>query len=251
LKELGSLVADSLEICKHHSFLTGDFLATLPTNAEKFPTGSPFRPIYDAVVSAFKAQALIPTATGSHATAAEVVLGRSQDLRNLIPGHLLPELLGQDFKLIDWVDPAVTENRLPGIWHYLRDEIGVQVIDAEIVASRITESFLQMRDDQWMVQFYQFLSGREALWREQLYLRPRGILRGKPIIRCEDGIHRIPFTEGGEPVVYLPFDSGTSFPTVKKSIYADEGAKRFFSALGLVVPDLCATILAVVLPKYS
>ena len=65
---------------------------------------------------------------------------------------------------------------------------------------RITDRFLKAQDEEWMVSFYAFLNGQEALWRPQGVSRnpPEGPLRKKAIIRCQDGRHRAPFDSAGE-----------------------------------------------------
>jgi len=250
LSELAALTADSLKVCQQQGFLTGDFLATLPIDSEKFPDGSPFRPIYDAVLNALQTESLIPRANGDHATAAQLVLGRSRELRDLLPASLLSDLLGTELTYQGWVDPAVSENRPPKVWQYLRDECGVRVVDGEAFARHITTAFLDARDDAWMARFYSFLNGQEALWRKGSYPREEGPLRTKEFIRCEDDRHRQPFDANQRPQVFLPTDSESDFPAVKRAIYQNEQAKEFFLKLGLVTPDLCTQVLHSILPVY-
>ena len=103
----------------------------------------------------------------------------------------------------------VTENRLPKVWQYLRDECDVPVLDGDAFARQITDRFLEARDEKWLVSFYSFLNGQEALWRPQGVYRypPEGPLRKKAIIRCDDRRHRAPFDSVGEPLVFLPIES--------------------------------------------
>jgi hypothetical protein len=253
LSELATLVADSLEVCKRHGFLKADFLAALPVDSETFPLGSPFRPIYDAVRNAFCANPLVPTARGGHALVSQLVLGRSQELRELLPPDVLSIMLGAKSQARDWVDPAVTENRLPKVWQYLRDACGIPVIDGEAFARYVITDFLVDRDEAWMVKFYTFLTGQEALWRAKgIYgYPPEGPLRSKAIIRCEDGRHRTPFDRSEKPVVFLPVESAGNYPIVKRTIHDHEMAAEFVRRLGLVAPDICTLVIAEVLPQYA
>ena len=214
LSELASLVADSLETCKRHGYLDTNFLSLLPLDDETFPANSPFRPIYDAVLTALRDQPLVPSVSGTHAPATTLVLGRSNELRDLLPSSLLTALMGVEPTTLDWVDATVTENRHPKLWRYLRDKCDVQVVDAETFARYLTPEFLDARDDAWMVQFYSFLAGQEALWRAKGAYRysPEGLLRNRAIIRCEDGQHRAPFDALGRPAVFLPIDSLPTIP---------------------------------------
>ena len=249
LSELASLVADSLQTCKNHGYLDASFLSLLPIDEESFPADSPFRPIYDAVLAALTGRSLIPSVSGTHAPATSLVLGRSKELRDLLPSTLLTELMGAEAASLDWVDSAVTENRHPKLWRYLRDKCGVQVIDAETFARRLTPDFLDARDDAWIMQFYSFLAGQEALWRAKGPYRyfPEGPLRNKAFIRCEDGQHREPFDAFGRPAVFLPIDSPSDYPIVRRSVYQDRNAAEFLQRLGLVSPDLCARVINTIL----
>lgn len=257
LSELATLVADSLAVCRRCGLLTADFLAALPIDAEDFSVGSPFRPIYDSVLNALKTEPLIPKADGGHAKASELFLGRSKELRDLLPATVLQRVASRSGESVPvcqgWVDPAITQNRLPKVWQYLRDECKVPVIDGEGFARSVTAAFLDARDDAWMVRFYSFLTGQEALWRAggAYGYPPEGVLRKKPIIRCEDGQQRAPFDDSGNPVVFLPVESEADYPVVSKAIYRDEKAAEFMKRLGLVAPDLCTRVLNEVIPEYG
>ena len=253
LNELATLVSDSLSVCRRHRFLTPQFLTVLPIDPESFPEGSPFRPIYEAVLEAFETQSLIPRVGGGHIKADRAVLGRSQELRDLLSPSLLAELLGTSAQTRHWVDAAVTENRLPKVWQYLRDECYVPVLDGDAFARQITDRFLEARDEKWLVSFYSFLNGQEALWRPQGVYRypPEGPLRKKAIIRCQDGRHRTPFDSVGEPLVFLPIESKADYHVVHRSIYAQEEAAEFMHRLGLVPPDICTRVLNEIIPLYQ
>ena len=251
VSELAALAADSLAICQRHGFLTADFLGTLPIDEDRFPPGSMFRPFYDAVLTAMTSQPLIPRANGTHAAAAELVLGRSQELRELLTAPLLQALLMTEPECQGWVSPGVSENRMPKVWQYLREACGIRVVDGDGFAREIATSFLRARDDEWMSRFYAFLTGQEALWREKSYRYAEGPLRSKQFIRCEDGNHRRPFDQNGRPQVFLPVDTDTRFPTVKRLFASAEEPSEFFRKLGLIPPDLCTEVLHSVLPAYG
>ena len=252
LSELATLVSDSLSVCKRHGFLTPQFLTVLPTEPENFPEGSPLRPIYEAVLEAFQTQCVIPRVGGGHMRADQAVLGRSQELRNLLSPALLAELFGTSAQTKCWVDAAVTENRLPKVWQYLREECHVPVLDGDGFARQITSRFLEGRDEDWLVHFYAFLNGQEALWRAGVSrYAPEGPLRKKTIIRCQDGRHRAPFDSAGNPLVFLPIESKADYPVVHRSIYVMEEAAEFMRGLGLVAPDICTRVLNEIIPLYQ
>ena len=251
LLEIASLIADSLKVCRNEGFLTPRFLKCLPIDEDDFPEETDFRPIYDSVREAFRNQALIPAIDETHRTSNSIVLGRSQELRQLLPEAILHELLDGEKSSITWVDPSISEARLPKVWTYLRDECDVLVLDGESFARRLTEQFFAKRDDDWFINFYAYLGGQEALWRESTSWRPEGQIRNKQFLRCEDGQNRSPFDSVGDLQVFLPVNSDGDYPVVKRLIYADEKAQEFLDRLGLVPPDLCTQVLVDILPKYS
>ena len=251
LNELATLVSDSLSVCRQHGLLTPQFLTVLPIDPESFPEESPFRPIYDAVLKAFKTQFIIPRVGGGHINADRAVLGRSQGLRGLLSPTLLTELLGTSSQTKHWVDAAITENHFSQVWQYLRDECGVPVLGGNAFSQRITDRFLEARDEQWIVSFYAFLNRQEALWRPRMYGYAEGPLRKKAIIRCQDGRHRVPFDSAGNPLVFLSVESKANYHVVHRSIYAEEKAMEFMHRLGLVAPDICTRVINDILPLYQ
>lgn len=79
-----------------------------------------------------------------------------------------------------------------------------------------------------------------------------GHLRSKPFIRLEGNRHVLPFDESGKPQAYLPGNSSSSFPTVKKSIAEDDEAREFLEEeIGLTEPDNVAEVIEFVLPQYE
>ena len=253
LNELAKLVTDSLSVCRRHGYLNPQFLTVLPMDSESFFEGSLFRTIYEAVLEAFKTRSLIPVLGGGHVKADLAVLGRSKDLRNLLPSALLTELLGDSTQTKYWVDAAITENRPPKIWQFLRDKCVVPVLDGDAFARQITDRFLEARDEKWMVRFYEFLNRQYSLWRPQGLNGdpPEGPLLKKAIIRCDDGGHRAPFDRWGDPLVFLPIKSKTDYPVVDRSIYAEKEAADFMHRLGLVRPDICTRVLKHIIPLYK
>lgn len=250
LTELAGLAAASLDACRRRGFLTPEFLSVLPLDREQFRSGSVGLPFFDAVREALSSQPLIPLAEG-HARACELLLGRSQDLRDLLPPEALQQLLVRTPAVQGWVSPEISENRAREVWHYLHRECRVDLFDGETLAREIRPSFLSGRSDEWMGRFYRYLTGQPALWREKTWNYTEGPLRSKEFIRCIDGSHRRPFDAKGKPAVFLPSDTSLAVAMVKPSLMEDEAVAEFMKKLGLVLPDLCAEVILTVLPSYG
>ena len=128
------------------------------------------------------------------------------------------------------------------LWHYLRDEIGIdEVTPAEVVAL-VTREFLEAQPDEWITRFYAFLFPNSPEWEAA---------RATPIIRLEDGSQVVPSDDQGRPVVYLPGPVASSLPTVRRAIADAPAARPFLEALNLTEPDVMAEVLQIVLPRYD
>ena len=170
----------------------------------------------------------------------DLALGHAGVRELLTPGQL-GELCGAD-RPIRFADESITEHLTPVLWHYLREEIGIDEITPEVVMSLLTGEFLGAQSDEWITRFYAFLFARSALWREA---------RAAPVIRLEDGSQVVPFDDQDRPAVYLPGPAPSSLPTVRRAIAASPAARPFLDALNLTEPDLIAEVLQLILPRYD
>ena len=239
-----ALLRDVLRQLRDEGLLTVDVLTALPLDAARFAAGSQFRPLFDAAGEALVTEPLIPVAGGGYGVTVDLALGGPEVSELLTPGQL-GALAGADWP-IRFADESITERLTPVLWHYLRDEIGIDEITPEAVVALVTREFLEEQPDEWITRFYAFLYAHSALWREA---------RAKPIIRLEDGSQVVPFDGEDRPVVYLPgpalLISGGSLPTVRRAIARSPAARPFLEALNLPEPDLIAEVLQIILPRYD
>jgi hypothetical protein len=149
------------------------------------------------------------------------------------------------------VSDSISEIQTPGLWRYLREEIGLGELTPDAVVARLTAEFLSARSDPWIVSLYWFLYQHPALW--QAPRHPGDLAspsRSKPIIRLEDGTQVAPFDARGRPAAYLPGPVDTGFATVRRAIAIHPDARQFLTALGFDEPDVVAEVLDHVLPRY-
>jgi len=264
VKETAILLAEVLADLRASGLLTVAALQALPLDAARFPAGSMFRPLFDAVRGALAGGELIPAAGGGHRAARYLRLCDEPGLRGLLgPDQLGPDQLGQlaGAGQPRWLaDEDITESGTPLLWHYLRDEIGVPVLTPADFAARLTGEFLAAQPDEWIARLYGFLDGYPSLCRES------GPAREQPIIRLADGSQVPAFGPAGQPAVYLPGPASSGpapagpapvgpapvgLPTVRPAIAADPVARHFLTGLGLAEPDLAAEVLDGILPRYS
>lgn len=247
MSEISVLLVKALNYLSSHNLLTVEVLKTLPIQSDDFPIGSIFLPIFEDVKKALQNQPLLPSDDGKYVCAKQAKLARGAELRELLKEDQLKALFEVD-ETVAWISGEITYDKTRPLRDYLLNELGVEEIDAEAFARKITERFIEKQSDDWVVQFYQFLIGQEALWRES---RSRGdtegLLRKKPIIRTQDGRHMMPNSGN----IYLPPETGeTNFMVVKREIVADEDAREFLRKLGIEKIDIIVEIIEEILPKY-
>ena len=249
--ETACLMADVLPQLKDLGLLGVSLLEALPIRPDDFPENGMFYPIFSTVREALKTKELLPADDGSFVSGLNAKLARGADLRRLLGNEQLCELF-QSEVAVKYLAGSITQDRTPELHKYLLNELQIEEITPDSFARRITPSFLSKQDDEWLVKFYEFLLGQEALWRSPRWSGDSGgLLRSKPIIRLQDNSHVIPFrADGTTPNAFLPPPDDTDFPIVKRSIASNEQAKNFLKRLGLSEPDLFDDIVEKVLPKY-
>ncbi len=252
VRETACLMADVLPQLKDLGLLGVSLLEALPIRPEDFPENGMFYPIFAAVREALKTKELLPADDGSFVSAQNAKLARGAELRKLLDHEQLCKLF-QSETTVKWLAGSITQDRTPELRIYLLNELQIEEITPDSFARRITQSFLSRQDDEWLLKFYGYLSGQEALWRSPRWSGDLGgLLRAKPIVRLQDDSHVIPFqADGTTPNAFLPPPEDTDFPIVKRSIAGDEQAGNFLKRLGLSEPDVFDDIVERVLPKYS
>ena len=248
IRETAHLVAESIAKVKSLGLLNVRFLNTLPLELGKLDPL--LKPIFDSVKSQLSSnEALLPAYGGGHISAAQALLSRGKELRDLLSKDQLRRL----FNRSEWLDEGITRETMPELRQYLTSSLGIPEIDFERFASVLDEAFLSYQTDQWMQTFYISLLEQKALWRSKTYSSDtEGLLRSKPVIRLEKGTHTRPFDLKGTPQAYLPQPGlEVYFPTVKKEVAQDEKAVEFLRALGLREPDKIDAIIRGILPKYG
>ncbi len=251
VRETAGLLCDVLRSLRDDGLLTAGVLTALPVDAARFPTGSMFRPLFDAVCDMLTAEALIPVAGGGYGVAVDLELSGQPEVQELLSPDQLGALLGAD-RPVWFADASITEHLTPVLWRYLREEIGIDEITPAEVVSRVTREFLQAQADEWIARLYAFLFTDPALWRASRFEDEQpGLARAKPIIRLEDGSQVTPFDGQDRPAVYLPGPVASSLPTVRRAIAGAPAARQFLAALNLCEPDLMAEVLQIILPRYE
>lgn len=201
-----------------------------------------FRPLFEETLRAFREDDILPAAGGGFVAGNVSRLARGEDLRELFSPGQLGSLLGEDRERF-WLSEDITRDRASTLRDFLIHQVGIKELTPDSLSSRLTEEFLNAQPDEWIARLYEFLGGQKSLRLDLLG-------RQAPIVRCEDGSHVAPFSEG-IPMVFLPSSDTTDFRTVKASVCSTAAAKEFLQAIGLNEPDPVDDVIQNILKNYE
>ncbi|MBM3266568.1 MAG: hypothetical protein FJZ01_02880 [Candidatus Sericytochromatia bacterium] len=253
--ETATLCVDTLFSLRDLGLMSVGLLEALPIRAGDFRPGSMFRPLYDHVRQALKEEPLLPAAEGGYVPGKRARLARSADLTKLVSPRQLGRLLDKSVD-IHWLIPDITRDRTPEVFRYLVGET-VHVdgkprrvepmadgmdIDSETFVRRLAPAFLAEQDDRWIGHLYAFFNGQRSLWK---------MLKTKPFVRLQSGIHVVPFSPDGRPQVFLSKAVRTTLPVAKPETYAKKEAELFLREFGITEPDATDEVNEAVIPCYG
>lgn len=237
--ETASLMIDAMRWMRDKAMLDISALRCLPLVREKFPQGSRFAPMFDAVRQAFQAEALLLTFEGNYVTANQAKLARTHELRELFSPEQVAALFGSE--VAAWLSGDITQDKAPEILKYLTHELGIDLITPTKLVPSLNKPFLEAQPDEWVLRLYEFLNGQEAALRRRLDTIP--------LIRLEDGT-QVVAQENGEAKAFLPGTIVTGFPTVRRAVCTTSEARTFLRSLRITEPDPVDDVIRNILPKY-
>ena len=242
VQETATLLLDSLRALRSQNLLDVAALQSLPIERAKYPEGSMFAPLFDAVRTALASEPLLPRASGGWTAAKNARLARTQDLRELFDSKQLAALLDATEE-VHWLSGDITRDTASTLRNYLLYELQVTELTPEQVLPRLNKEFLEAQPDEWILDLYEFLGGQPALVRQ-------GRFSNIPLVRVEDGTHVLADSDG-QPQAFLPSTIKTDFPTVPRSVCSTAKSLEFLKALGLTEPDAVDDVVRNIIPKYK
>ncbi len=242
VEETAALLLDALEQLKAMNLLDVAALQCLPIERAKYPEGSMFAPLFEAVRNAMISKPLLPRSTRGWTAAKNARLARTQELRELFDSKQLAALLDSPDE-VHWLSGDITRDTAATLRNYLLYELKVGELTPELILPRLTKRFLEAQPDEWILKLYEFLGGQPALIRKD---RVSNI----PFVRVEGGVHVVA-QSNGQPQAFLPSGLRTDFPTVPRSVCSTDKALAFLRALGLTEPDAVDDVVRNVIPKYT
>lgn len=242
VQETATLLLESLRALKSQNLLDVAALQSLPIERSKYPEGSMFAPLFDAVRTTLASEPLLPRAGGGWTAAKNARLARTQELRDLFDSKQLAALL-DSAEEVHWLSGDITRDTASTLRNYLLYELKVSELTPELILPRLSKTFLEVQPDEWIVKLYEFLGGQSALVRQ-------GRVSKIPLVRIEDGTHVVA-DSNGQPQAFLPSTIKTDFPTVPRSVCSTAKSLEFLKALGLTEPDAVDDVVRNIIPKYK
>ena len=206
-------------------------------------------------------------------TSASCALIGSKNLRELFPSDKLLELhnttqlplsshpaSGQSIPIhgkTDWLLPTLTNDT--SMNRYFTETLKIPKADPKQIITKLTQSFLEAQSDHWVQDLYKFLLTQKSwisFWSGTNWVYGNDFC-GIPIVRLADSSH-VPAPRSADlkpdsrpPVLYLPGEQETEFPTVRRSVCEDEKAIEFLRAIGIKEWDKVDDIIMNILPRYQ
>lgn len=242
VQETAMLLIDSLGALKSQNLLDVAALQSLPIERSKYPEGSMFAPLFDAVRTALASGPFLPRAGGGWTAAKNARLARTQELRELFDSKQLAAILDANEE-VHWLSGDITRDTASTLRNYLLYELKVTELTPDLVLPRLNKRFLEAQPDEWILKVYEFLGGQSALVRQ-------GRVSNIPLVRIEDGTHVVADLNG-QPQAFLPSTIRTDFPTVRRSVCSSAKSLEFLKTLGLTDPDAVDDVVRNIIPKYK
>jgi hypothetical protein len=235
LEETATLLAESLPAIRDAGYLTKDFLKVLPNNKDD-KLDDFYQPFIEKISTIMKEQPLIPTASGIHVCAGDLLIG-SQKVRKLISDDDLRFFTGKEG--VYWA-PGVFQNdradrflQMLEIDSWKENEL-LEGLDAkfgmnthyeeeESVEQRRPENiWLSNKTDEWMQHLYAFLANQKQYPYTAVRKSQWGILRteGDKHLRSDDRVF-FPTEESASGVGEVSFIKSTILSKGDKSLIED------------------------------
>lgn len=239
VRETGNLLVEAIRWLRDQNLLDVGTLRGLPLERERF-AGGLLASLFDRVIEAFKNEEFLPCSDSVYASAKDVQLSRTQDLRELFDADQLGALLRAGRK-IRWLSSDITADRTPALRQYFLRELNISEQSPESLLPRLSADFLEAQTDTWIVRLYEYLNKVPAV---------ADRLKEVPLVRLESG-KQVPALRMGMPQAFFPSDIETGFPTIRRSVCKSPDAAKYLHSLGLTAPDPVDDVIRNILPVYQ
>ena len=240
MKTTGDVLVEALVWLRDHNMLDVNVLQCLPIDHGKFDDESMFAPLYDRTKEALVDRRLLPLFGGGYATAGEIKIARSSDLRDLFAPNMLADVFQVRGPLY-WLSDNITDRSAPELRRYLREILDVDEVRPANVIGRLDIPFLERQSNDWVRRLYEFMNVQK-----DIHLQAKNEW---PLMRLSDGRHVVGNIDDIVQA-YLPGTGQTNFLTIHPETCSTDGSRQFLEAIGLSPPDPVDDVIQNILPKY-
>ena len=129
-----------------------------------------------------------------------------------------------------------------------------QIYNYEEFGGNITNEFMKAQSDRWLESFYQFVIKNRLteIYQQNIRQMSSGVMRGRPIIKLDDGNFTAPFSNGNLNVFYK--SSGVSYEAnyVNEDLLKNSPSfSSLLKSLNVSIPNRLDYILTKLLPRYK
>lgn len=259
IQSLAELSAQALPILKDigvkngSNFFDDTILELTPYNPNEFPNihGNAkvsFLPFYSEIKKAFGKEQILPGRNGVYFTSEKAYWAADPELSELFSDTQLSDLFGNPNS--GWVFVSKGQKQLnqanKALESYI-NSIVVESVDAKKLLRRFTKQFVEKQTDEWLIEFYTYLSDHKYLWddKDKLALK-------QPIVLNQDRKAVTPYNEAlTAPNIFLPLERASSYDTIYLPFADNKDAMDFFKTIGIGKPDIRAEIFNDIIPQYN
>lgn len=256
VKLLSQLTADSLLILKELRLIDDNIFEILPYKYIKYGHDDFFDEIYQKIKQTFKTEEILPAKNKIFANKQNAYWADSPDLANLFSNEQLAYLVKnqhakwvfstigrtKDKEITDYIDGGSERS-----WDRKEPNLIKSSMDFENkIADLITSDFIKNQSNEWLHQFYEYLSERKSY---------QDKFKTKPIFKDTQGNAVAAFEKNnGElhGILFLPLDDANStYKTIDPELLKNKNTKVFFENFGIKKPSLKDEIYNNILPLYE
>ena len=239
-EQTAKLLRQSVLELRDMGLLDLSLIRILPLDEDDFDVYPLFYPLYEEMRDLFSSERVLPVKDGKGYTkAANAVIARSREIAELLPSELISELINGK-RHYEWLPVSLTETGpYKDVLSYFSSILGIEVIRPEDLRSYFNDnhSFLENRDNDWLVRLYKLYETVPNIFSESNY---RNILDAV-IVRTASNRIVAPYRKSQSsylPNVFLPSKKAMQAEVEFVHPYLFEKCRTFFeNVLHLKTPN--------------
>ena len=239
-EQTAKLLRQSVLELRDMGLLDLSLIRILPLDEDDFDVYPLFYPLYEEMRELFSSERVLPVKDGKGYTkAANAVIARSREIAELLPSELISELINGK-RHYEWLPVSLTETGpYKDVLSYFSSILGIEVIRPEDLRSYFNDnhSFLENRDNDWLVRLYKLYETVPNIFSESNY---RNILDAV-IVRTASNRIVAPYRKSQSsylPNVFLPSKKAMQAEVEFVHPYLFEKCRAFFeNVLHLKTPN--------------